>query len=154
MLVAIEDISGQIGHNYMRDKYVKTFQTIWILKCLHCFSQLQLTLLSLAGKVETFWRELDVEVFDEAVGEEEPRPHLQCLPSAEPQRCHELRGWGEGSHAEYHGGLKQSKSKIKKEMSLNQKWYSFKSIYMNWFIKCHYISPLICLIYWISSSFL
>lgn len=23
MLVAIEDISGQIGHNYMRDKYVK-----------------------------------------------------------------------------------------------------------------------------------
>ena len=22
MLVAIEDISGQIGHNYMRDKYV------------------------------------------------------------------------------------------------------------------------------------
>lgn len=46
MLVAIEDISGQIGHNYMRDKYVKTFQTICILKCLHCFSQLQLTLLS------------------------------------------------------------------------------------------------------------
>lgn len=25
MLVAIEDISGQIGHNYMRDKYVNTF---------------------------------------------------------------------------------------------------------------------------------
>lgn len=24
MLIAIEDISGQIGHNYMRDKYVKT----------------------------------------------------------------------------------------------------------------------------------
>ena len=23
MLVAIEDISGQIGHNYMRDKYVE-----------------------------------------------------------------------------------------------------------------------------------
>lgn len=25
MLVAIEDISGQIGHNYMRDKYVNNF---------------------------------------------------------------------------------------------------------------------------------
>lgn len=24
MLVAIEDISGQIGHNYMKDKYVET----------------------------------------------------------------------------------------------------------------------------------
>lgn len=28
MLVAIEDISGQIGHNYMRDKCVKIQQEI------------------------------------------------------------------------------------------------------------------------------
>lgn len=28
MLVAIEDISGQIGHNYMRDKCVKTRQAL------------------------------------------------------------------------------------------------------------------------------
>lgn len=51
---------------------------------------------SLAVKVESLWGEVDVEDSDEAVGEEEPRLRLQRLPSAEPQGCYELRGWGEG----------------------------------------------------------
>lgn len=36
MLVAIEDISGQIGHNYMRDKYVNTSLIIQIVKLPDC----------------------------------------------------------------------------------------------------------------------
>lgn len=29
ILVAIEDISGQIGHNYVRDKYGNALEEIW-----------------------------------------------------------------------------------------------------------------------------
>lgn len=34
MLVAVEDISGQIGHNYMRDKYVNTSLRIELITCV------------------------------------------------------------------------------------------------------------------------
>lgn len=67
---------------------------IWRVQFLNCFDEATV-ISSLAMKVESFWGEVDVEDFDEAVGEEEPRLRLQCLPSAEPQGCYELRGWGE-----------------------------------------------------------
>lgn len=77
----------------MRDKYVKTSQMIQVVEF---FDGMCLTIMScLAAKVELFRGEVDVLGFDEAVGEEEPRPRLQRLPPAEPQGRYELRGRGE-----------------------------------------------------------
>lgn len=42
ILVAIEDISGQIGHNYMRDKYGKPLEQINVSKILTVWTKMQL----------------------------------------------------------------------------------------------------------------